>query len=63
MSALILVMVVEVQGSGPGLIARELALDFGDPSLAPSTSQCIPGITNGVSDTLSRRCSTKRVLP
>ena len=61
--ALTFVMALNAEGSGPGWIARELALAFGESSSAPRVSQHIPGIANVTSDILSRRLSSKRMLP
>ena len=54
-TALAMVTLMEAKGPGVNLVARELALDLADGCYRPDITQHIPGITNGCSDTLSRR--------
>ena len=52
-----LTVVASLKGKGPsmGLVARELALDFGSCSYAPRVVEHLPGVANVLADVLSRR--------
>ena len=54
-TALAMVTLMKSKGPGVNLVERELALDLADGCYRPDITQHIPGITNGCSDTLSRR--------
>ena len=41
-------------------IARELALDYGDAAFEPEYAEHVPGVTNILSDLLSRRSDPAR---
>ena len=62
-----LVMVAKLKGSSPGtnLIARELALEYGDGSFRPRTVTHSPGLAIKTADTLSRlqQPGAKATLP
>jgi len=51
---LTLLRTLKATGSGPNLIAREIALEFGDASFRPSFYAHLPGIVNKAADYLSR---------
>ena len=53
-SALTLLAKLKASGSGPNLVARELALDLGDSAFKPSHFIHTPGVANVLSDRLSR---------
>eukprot|EP00971_Amphidinium_carterae_P352447 6492599-Amphidinium_carterae.1 len=54
MTVLRLVRTLTAHGAGPGLIARELALDWGSLSWRPMEAHHIPGVSNVMPDALSR---------
>ena len=55
-SALTLLSKLKASGSGPNMVARELALDLGDSAFKPSQFIHTPGVANVLSDRLSRIC-------
>ena len=46
--------------TGVSRIAREMALEFADAEFAPDFSNHLPGISNGVADSLSRQWEPKK---
>ena len=46
MAALTLMLSLRARGSGPAIIARELALELGDGSFAPDLVEHLPGVVN-----------------
>ena len=55
MASLTLMLALKARGSGPALIAREMALGLGDGSFAPDLAEHLPGVSNVEADLLSRR--------
>jgi hypothetical protein len=54
-SALVITLKMKTSGVGPGIIAREMALDVASSEYQPSIVEHIPGVENTVADELSRR--------
>ena len=54
-AALTMVMNMKASGRGPGIVARELALELGNAEFKPNLFSHIPGIANVSADALSRR--------
>jgi hypothetical protein len=54
-SALVITLKMKTAGVGPGIIAREMALDVASSEYMPSIVEHIPGVENTVADELSRR--------
>ena len=54
MSSLIIVLKLTTAGHGPGIIAREIALDIAESVYRPDVSEHVPGIANCICDELSR---------
>jgi hypothetical protein len=54
-SALVIALKLKTKGVGPGIIAREMALDIAASEYLPSIVNHIPGLENVVADELSRR--------
>ena len=53
-SALILVLKLKTAGTGPAVIAREMALDMASALYTPSVVAHLPGVANITADLLSR---------
>ena len=64
-SALMLVLNLKASGIGPGIIAREVALDIAESVYRPDFVQHVPGISNVICDALSRlhQPDAKKELP
>ena len=60
MSARTLLLLLRARGIGLNLIVREIALDLGDCAFIPSRVEHLPGVANGLSDSLSRRIDPKK---
>ena len=56
MTALTILVTHKASGQSVGLVARELALDIGRATYTPHLVTHIPGVTNILSDYLSRTC-------
>ena len=52
---------LKTSGAGPGIIAREVALDISDALYRPDIVQHVPGVANKVCDILSRHSNPSRV--
>ena len=53
-TAMIMVLRLKARGSGPALVAREVALDLADALYQPNVVGHLPGIANTIADYLSR---------
>ena len=53
-TAMIMVLRLKARGSGPALVAREVALDLADALYQPNVVGHLPGIANTIADFLSR---------
>ena len=66
-SSLVLVLKLKTSGPGPGIIAREIALDVADALYRPDVVEHVPGVANLICDMLSRQFQpnpkSKYVLP
>jgi hypothetical protein len=54
-SALVLTLKLKTRGKGPGVIAKEIALDMASAQYQPHVAEHIPGVHNIVPDALSRK--------
>ena len=54
-SALVVVLRLKTCGKGPGIVAREMALDVAESLYRPDVVEHVPGIANKVCDMLSRK--------
>ena len=54
-SALVVFLRLKTSGRGPGIVAREMALDISDSLYRPDIGEHVPGIANKACDTLSRK--------
>jgi hypothetical protein len=54
-ASLTLLLNLRAKGEGPGIIAREMALELGDGCHAPDLIEHLPGVVNIEADSLSRR--------
>ena len=54
-AALTMAMHLKVYGTGPGIIARELAMVIGCATFRPDVFSHVPGLANVTADALSRR--------
>ena len=55
MAALTITLKLKTSGKGPGIIAREMALDIAQACYAPFVSEHVPGPNNDICDALSRK--------
>ena len=65
-TALTMVLSMNVRGAGPNLIARDVALELADGAFAPQAVAHLPGAANDLSDALSRHLDPAKapwVLP
>ena len=54
-SALTIVLKLKTKGKGPGIVARDMALDISDGCYQPLLAEHVPGVENTVADMLSRK--------
>ena len=55
MGSLTTLLSLRARGTGPSVMAREIALELGDGSFAPDLVEHLPGVENVEADELSRR--------
>ena len=55
MAALTITLKLKTSGKGPGIVAREMALDIAQACYAPFVSEHVPGTANDICDSLSRK--------
>ena len=58
-SSLVVVLKLKTCGLGPGIVAREMALDVAEALYRPDVVEHVPGIANKVCDMLSRKHQPK----
>ena len=61
-TAMVLRLKLKARGTGPALIAREIALDMADSLYQPNVIGHLPGVANTIADYLSRP-EKRRTLP
>ena len=53
-TAMVMMLRLKARGSGPSLIAREVALDMSEALYQPNVVGHLPGVANTIADYLSR---------